>query len=391
MALSPQLDILKRVIQDCHLNFLLGAGLSTPYLKTLGNIEHMLTAIDELAVAKDVRTLMQCVVYKHYFNGVMAKNPDIIREDASCLPTLEAYRAFIRLINTLLIRRKNTLLGKEVNLFTTNIDVFLEKAIEDIGVECNDGFNGRFSPIFSPSHFRKSRSKRSPHFDNVSELPVINLLKLHGSLTWETRNNRIAFAHSLDGVNRIAELPVPDGVFPTIDNDASIDNLHAWAAAQPPHEAVSTFAAAYEQLLIVNPTKEKFHHTLLNATYYDLMRLFSNELEKHNAVLFVMGFSFADEHLREIVIRAANANPTLLVYVVGYSQEATDAIKGHFAGVQLTNNNLQYLTPPATKDEPSFYTLSAVTQELFGKIVADGQGAPDATPASDEKVAVAGS
>jgi hypothetical protein len=58
--------------------------------------------------------------------------------------------------------------------------------------------------------------------------------------------------------------------------------------------------------MIVNPSKKKFEDTVLNETHYDLLRIYNNELEKENGVLFVMGFSFADEHIRELTLRVAN-------------------------------------------------------------------------------------
>ena len=94
--------------------------------------------------------------------------------------------------------------------------------------------------------------------------------------------------------------------------------------------SVDAFFAAYDELVIVNPTKDKFKHTLLNQTYYELLRLYSNELEKENSILFVMGFSFADEHIREITLRAANSNPTLMIYVVAHSSRAKTEIEGRF-------------------------------------------------------------
>ena len=75
------------------------------------------------------------------------------------------------------------------------------------------------------------------------------------------------------------------------------------------------FIDEYENLLIINPTKEKFRSSVLNRNYYELLRIYSTELEKENTVLFVMGFSFSDEHIREVTIRAANSNPTLKVYI----------------------------------------------------------------------------
>ena len=83
---------------------------------------------------------------------------------------------------------------------------------------------------------------------------------------------------------------------------------------------VTAFIEAYEKLGIVNPDKQKFATTVLNETYYELIRRFANELEKENSVLFVHGFSFRDEHLRDVVVRAARSNPTLQVIVFCYSR-----------------------------------------------------------------------
>jgi hypothetical protein len=75
--------------------------------------------------------------------------------------------------------------------------------------------------------------------------------------------------------------------------------------------------------MIVNPSKKKFKDTVLNETHYDLLRIYSNELEKENSVLFVMGFSFADEHIRELTLRVANTNPTSIIYIFVHG-EASD-------------------------------------------------------------------
>ena len=50
--------------------------------------------------------------------------------------------------------------------------------------------------------------------------------------------------------------------------------------------------------------------------------MYSNELEKENSVLFVLGFSFADEHIREITKRVANSNPTLLICIFAYNESS---------------------------------------------------------------------
>lgn len=113
-------------------------------------------------------------------------------------------------------------------------------------------------------------------------------------------------------------------------------------------EKHNQFLNLYDKLVIVNPTKEKFKFTTLNYIYYELLRMFSNELEKENSVLFVMGFSFADEHIREIVLRVLNANPTLLVCVFAHDDAAELAIKDNLnIETQPTKyNNLLFVRRP---------------------------------------------
>jgi hypothetical protein len=73
---------------------------------------------------------------------------------------------------------------------------------------------------------------------------------------------------------------------------------------------------------IILPTKQKFIRTLMEHTYYDLTRFYSNELEREQSVLFCFGFSFADEHIRSITQRAlGNPSLTLLIFPFSESDE----------------------------------------------------------------------
>jgi hypothetical protein len=369
MIAETQLDEIKNVIQDCNLNFLLGSGLSSPYLNTLGNIETLLTDIEGLELSADARQIIRCSVYKHYFDGVMARNLEVLTAAAPCIPTLTDYRAFYKALNGILLRRRSTLLGKEVNIFTTNIDVLSEKAIEDIGLEFNDGFNGRFRPSFSLSNFHKTRFKRSLHFDNVSELPVFNLLKLHGSLTWRLHDDKsIVFSSDLARVADALKIVFPSDSLVPIEANTTALTLQEAANGIKLHDSLASFISIYEELLIVNPTKDKFRHTILNYTYYELLRIFSNDLEKDNTVLFVMGFSFADEHIREIVLRAANSNPTLLVYVIAYNPSSAKDIRNRFGSTSIKNANIHFIEPPEDGDSPTQFDFATINHELFGKL-----------------------
>ena len=106
---------------------------------------------------------------------------------------------------------------------------------------------------------------------------------------------------------------------------------------------------------MINPTKAKFSSSVIDLHFYELMRLMSNSLEKENSLLFVMGFSFADEHLAEIIMRSLNANPTLLMVVFLYKDTELSAFKGKLKKV-ANNSNVVFLTPQrftnANMEEP---------------------------------------
>ena len=74
------LDKLKNIIQSSHINFLFGAGLSRPYLTTLGNIETWLT---ECATIEDesVRKITEDNLKITYVEGVMKPCLDAISMD----------------------------------------------------------------------------------------------------------------------------------------------------------------------------------------------------------------------------------------------------------------------------------------------------------------------
>jgi hypothetical protein len=379
---EKQIERIKNVVQDGNLNFLLGSGLSRPFLATLGNIEILLTACDTAAMDEGVRKILRASLYRSYFLEVIEKNLLIRNSDPGAHEVLAEYTTFLRIWNAILLHRKNTLLSKEINLFTTNIDIFPEMAFDSLCLECNDGFNGRFQPQFSPSNFKKSRFKKGLYYDKTSELPVFNLVKLHGSLSWYFAKDLILFAHDLAHVREVQKAVPAAAACIDIPANAVFSDLVAAVKNPVPDPSLDPFLEAYEKLLIVvNPTKEKFRHTLLNHTYYDLLRMFSNELEKENSALFVLGFSFADEHLREITLRAANSNPTLIVYILAYSSGSRKELADRLGATNIKNRNIEIVGPEQEKDSAgnlvdSFSYDFATINERFLQPLLDRCGPP---------------
>jgi hypothetical protein len=347
------LNILKNTIQSCNINFLIGSGLSRDYLITLGNIEALIEEVETTDCEEIVKNIIKASLFKRYFEEVMLKNVDsyvmdeqeVIDFDA----TLKNYKDFLKLLNTILLYRYMPIQGKQVNLFTTNIDLFFERAFEETNVESNDGFKGRIKPLFNLSNFQKSYKKTSLHYKNTSEIPVFNLLKLHGSVNWKKENENIVLSDFLE-LNEAQEILGKLGVIIDVSDESSIDSLKVDAEkikSSVNESLLMSFFNSFNKIQVVNPTKEKFKTTLLNTYYYELLRLFANEMEKENTLLFAMGFSFADEHIREIVIRALNSNPTAQLYVFAFDEQAKITIENNLELIKnrFLNGNIKVIDP----------------------------------------------
>ena len=360
----------KDFIQDCNVNFLIGSGLSKPYLSTLGNIETLLTQLTENTeigfISPEEEILLRASIYKKYFDETIRKNLELINEDEKAKPVLDEYKNFLKTVNSIILRRKSTILSKQTNLFTTNLDIFLEKALEETKLEYNDGFFGRFYPIFDLTNFKKSVFKTSLHYDNIAEVPVFNLMKIHGSLTWEKDDNdEITFSFGLQNVRNVnSTIPLGDS-FINIDKLDTIETLRSKIKQNDHNDNFANFITEYEKLAIVNPTKEKFKETVLNQNYYDLLRIYANEMEKENTILFVLGFSFADEHIRDMTKRVLNSNPTLKLFFFSYSNTPDEGAT--FLLDNTKNNNVEIITPQNINSIDEDYRLDfhSLNQDFF--------------------------
>ncbi len=373
-------------IQDSNINFLFGSGMSAGYLEILGNIENLLTELDkEIFIDQKQKDLIRASILNKYFESVIEKNLNILDEsstDTKLISTLNSYKTFFQTINQLILLRRNKLLSKQVNIFTTNIDIFLERAIEQVGLESNDGFGKGFKPKYDLSNFKKSIFQKSLHFDNSSEIPVFNILKIHGSLTWKYDSGNIYFDNSLEQIQKIKSTTKDKLINVVIkDNETTKkDDLTSLITKLPTSTIDETkfisFLEDYDKLSIVNPTKGKFQQTVLDQKYYDLLRIYANELEKENTLLFVMGFSFADEHIRDLTIRVADSNPTLMIYVFAYTTDAKNELEKTLdIENKVKNKNIVIISPSQTEQEDKSlkddfsYNFDNINEKIFMQIL----------------------
>jgi len=283
------IETLQKAVQSANLNFLIGSGCSLPAIKTLGSIEEK--------IQKEIENGKEQVAQKLVFDflkpfvectkALIDDNPN-----SEHRTTLDNYSEFISAISKILFERKSNILHKQATIFSTNYDLFIEKTAESFAdhLVLNDGFKRtpslRNIYKFSTSEFFNTVYNTGNLYNYQVEVPSINLVKLHGSLNWQIKDGDIV--HSVEYLPKAEKLK---------------DSTEA------------TKILVFNHLFsIILPIKDKFKETLLNQIYYDLLRIYANELDKENTLLIAEGFSFADEHVFEITKRALK-NPTLKLVV----------------------------------------------------------------------------
>lgn len=357
------IEELKYIIQSAHINFLYGSGVSRPFLITLGNIEEYLTRLEKDGTLKlDTKKILKASIYKAYSEGVIIPNYVFPNANVDFEKTTRAYDDFFHIWNDLINKRSSLLLDKQINLFTTNIDLLVENTLANSGLELNDGFRGTINPIFDESNFQISLSKSSMQYHKSAEIPVFNLMKIHGAVNWEENNGHIISNIYRSGeIERLLKDIAPDNFVSLSKTDAdgntinkSYDELvkETENISLTDSDVFDKFFEKYDKIVMINPTKEKFKTSVMDYHFYELMRIFSNSLERENSVLFVMGFSFADEHIAQIVKRAAATNPTLQVVIFSYSDNDVNGYI-HNLGISASgvNNNIAIVTPTKFKDD----------------------------------------
>ncbi|HEX9980218.1 MAG TPA: SIR2 family protein [Flavobacterium sp.] len=369
-------DNVKKIIESCHLNFLIGSGASRPFLGTLGTIEILLTDLSKSSISEDRKKIIDASIKKHYWDVAIKGNLDIYNTGNATLDaTKKAYYDFYNALNTILHKRKTNLISKQVNIFTTNMDLFNEDALEVCSYIYNDGFSGRLHPLFGTENFNNSIKKTSSHFEYQSELPLFNLFKLHGSVNWLLdKNENIKYDNNLEILNGINKVTIDKKDLLEIEYKKKITGIDVWSSftideldAQLTKKKIVKskehveFLEAYDKLIMINPTKEKFETTTRKLAFYELLRMYSNNLEKENSVLFVFGFSFADEHIREITTRVAKANPTLLIVIFAFDQIAQKAIVKELK----EQDNIIYIFDETDKIK---YSLETINKAYFKKL-----------------------
>src|SRR5690606_29738044 len=116
-------------------------------------------------------------IKKHYYDVAVKGNSEIEskNENKKLDSVKTAYSNFISAINIILTKRKTNLVTKQANLFTSNMDLFLDYTLENQKIAFNDGFSGRMNPVYGTENFHNSIRKTSTHYEFQSEIPLFNV------------------------------------------------------------------------------------------------------------------------------------------------------------------------------------------------------------------------
>lgn len=360
-------------IYDKNINFLLGSGASFGLFPTLQlNIrgdDDTAQTIETLATHfegnKDEKgkTLLFMHYYKECIQPVLSFDLQTAKSDETKKIVIDNYGKFIKTILSVLRKKKNNDL-KICNLFTTNYDGCIAHVADEIikhGAEdfiLNDGSRGFFRKYLSAKNYN-SHIKQSGVFDKYStQVPQINLVHIHGSAYWKKDSEYICVDY-----NTNAALTIGSEIIPNIDqfsncvNDTNkkITNL---PTVDLTPEQIINFWDKYNSLPIVNPTKWKFHETVFEEHYYQMLRNLSYELEKPNSVLITFGFSFADEHILNLVKRSLG-NPSLQVFISCFNKREHTFLSKIFEKF----NNVTFLTSDGDLN------FSRFNEEFFTTVV----------------------
>jgi hypothetical protein len=300
---------LKEFIQSGHINLLIGAGCSSGYLGTLGNIEkNMNQETTKEKAQKDYYQLIK--KSKAVLNESLESDK---KEKAQLAKTKQNYDSFLGFWANTISSRSLHIVNKQVNIFTTNFDMFMEDSCERLNIPYNDGFAGQINPTFSVANFNKIQRYKSLQFDNTSDIPLFNIIKLHGSVSWQEKDEKIVYSNGSH---------IPDNLEDKTGND---------------------FEEGYKKIAVINPNAEKHFETVLDTNYASMLRKFTLELEKENSVLIIVGFSLADKHIKNLLYGVMKSNPTLVVIYFSYSQYDETQDKHE----EKKNPNLYVISPEA--------------------------------------------
>lgn len=323
-----------------NINILIGSGASADLFPTLAleikNAKGEKETIETLATKFECWPEKRTALFMHYYNTcifpVQVFTPDSITSNEGKI-NLQNYETFLTTLLGLLDRRKD--LNRKINIFTTNYDGCLAYTADKILMKgahdfvVNDGTSGFHRKYLHPKNFSTFQCQTGIFERTNYGIPQLNIIHLHGSAYWSKCGDKIEVKYANDFSNLLSKQAISKiNKFSTFLGTKG--GLSAYIPPVPfSRKQMDDFWRDYNKLPIVNPTKWKFHETVFEEHYYQMLRLLSYELEKPNSILITFGFSFADEHILKLVQRSLS-NPQLQTFICCYSRGSAERMTEEF-------------------------------------------------------------
>lgn len=305
--LNDCLDAIKgKIAELCHVknvSFLLGAGASSDSIPAM---KEMLKVIDGKVSDKIQRDIFNRAkntsndnleeilgtLYsgRSYTKGIGIQNRlcaliELIEEEIFRQINIdtESDKATLSINNYKTFFQKLSLRNKDLSrvcVFTTNNDLLMENALDHANINYNNGFGGGLNKAFNPARFTYTFSRKiDSSLEKYEPLEnMIYLYKLHGSISWTESANNSFF--------NIQEISIK-----YTDNRPSSN-------------------------VLIYPTPLKQNKSL-GAPYSDLIREFQNKLLQQHTTLFIIGYSFSDEHINNVIYQSLASNSSISIVIFG--------------------------------------------------------------------------
>jgi hypothetical protein len=144
---------------------------------------------------------------------------------------------------------------KPVEIFTTNYDLLMEQAFEDISVPYFDGYVGARYPFFDLRAIE----------DSLIPKHWTRLWKIHGSINWLQNSSKEVYR--------------------------------------------SSYSADYDGAFLIYPSHLKYDQSR-KMPYLALIDQLNKFIRQPSSLLIFCGYSFNDEHLNATIVNALKSNPT---------------------------------------------------------------------------------
>lgn len=172
---------------------------------------------------------------------------------------------------------------KPVHIFTTNYDLLTEQALEEEGCLYFDGFIGARKAFFDLGAVEDEK---------ILHPRWARLWKIHGSINWRLDSNK--------------------NIIRTYEKDAN-------------------------QSYLIYPSHLKYDQSR-KMPYLAMLDRLKDFIMSPSSALFIVGYSFGDDHINDIILQSLRSNPTAIIYSFIFGELEQSKYEKAIRCAKSTNN-----------------------------------------------------